>query len=115
MKDLAKELGSGIIKADVTRLADLVDYQKDAIVSRTIIDKETGTVTLFAFDEGQKLSEHTAAFDALVYVLDGETEVAISKKSHYLKEGDMIMMPANQPHAVRAVTRFKMLLVMIKS
>ena len=66
-------------------------------------------------DEGQKLSEHTAAFDALVYVLDGETEVAISKKSHCLKEGDMIMMPANQPHAVRAVTRFKMLLVMIKS
>jgi quercetin dioxygenase-like cupin family protein len=115
MKDDAKELDSGIFKAEVTKLLDLVDYQEDAIVSRTIIDKETGTVTLFAFDEGQKLSEHTAPFDALVYILDGETEVVISKKSHRVEEGEMILMPANEPHAIRAVKRFKMLLTMIRS
>lgn len=115
MKDDTKELDSGIFKAEVTKLLDLVDYQKDAIVSRTIIDKETGTVTLFAFDEGQKLSEHTAPFDALVYILDGETEVVISKKSHRVEEGEMILMPANEPHAIRAVKRFKMLLTMIRS
>ena len=115
MKDDTKELDSGIFKAEVTKLLDLVDYQEDAIVSRTIIDKETGTVTLFAFDEGQKLSEHTAPFDALVYILDGETEVVISKKSHRVEEGEMILMPANEPHAIRAVKRFKMLLTMIRS
>jgi quercetin dioxygenase-like cupin family protein len=70
---------------------------------------------LFAFDEGQKLSEHTAPFDALVYILDGETEVVISKKSHRVEEGEMILMPANEPHAIRAVKRFKMLLTMIRS
>jgi quercetin dioxygenase-like cupin family protein len=94
---------------------DLVSYQEGSIVSRTIIDKETGTLTLFAFDEGQGLSEHTAPFDALVYLLDGEAEVRISGKSLNLKEGEMIIMPANQPHALRAMRRFKMMLVMIKS
>ncbi len=110
-----KELGSEDLTAKVARLSDLVDYQKDSIVSRTIIDKKTGTVTLFAFDEGQGLSEHTAPFDALVFLLDGQSEITISGKSHLLKEGEMIIMPANEPHAVKAVNRFKMVLTMIKS
>ncbi len=85
------------------------------MVSRTLIDKKTGTVTLFAFDEKQGLSEHKAPFDAMVHILDGEAEIVISSKSHRLKEGDMIVMPANEPHAVKAVTRFKMALTMIRS
>ncbi len=101
--------------AQAVRLADLVDYQEGSVVSRTIIDKKAGTVTLFAFDEGEGLSEHTAPFDALVYVADGEAEVAISGKLFLLKEGEMVVMPANKPHALRAVKRFKMVLVMIRS
>ncbi len=97
------------------KMMDLIDYQKGAVVSRTIIDKKTGTLTLFAFDEGQGLSEHTTPFDALVYCLDGEAEVVISGSALALKEGEMVLMPANQPHAVRAIKRFKMLLTMIKS
>ena len=97
------------------RLIDLADYQEGSVVSRTIIDKKTGTVTFFAFDKGQGLSEHTAPFDALVYLLDGEAEVVISGKSSRLKEGDMVIMPANDPHALRAITRFKMILTMIRS
>ena len=81
----------------------------------TIIDKDTGTSTLFAFDEGQGLSEHTAPFDALVHVIDGEAEVTISGKALKLVEGEMVIMPANQPHALTAIKRFKMMLVMIKS
>jgi quercetin dioxygenase-like cupin family protein len=96
-------------------LAERVDYQKDSIVSGEIIKKKTGTVTLFAFDEGQGLSEHTAPFDALVYVVDGEAEVAISGKPFRLRAGEMIIMPANEPHAVSAVKKFKMLLTMIRS
>jgi len=92
-----------------------VDYQENSIVSRTIIDKETGTVTLFAFDRGQGLSEHTAPFDAMVYIVEGEVEVKISGKSYHLKEGNMIVMPANKPHALKALSKFKMLLVMIRS
>ena len=94
---------------------DLVSYQPGSIVSRAIIDKDSGTLTLFAFDEGQGLSEHTAPFDALVYLLDGEAEITISGKPLNLKEGEMVIMPANQPHALRAIKRFKMMLVMIKS
>lgn len=93
----------------------MIDYQEAAVVSRTLIDKKTGTVTLFAFDEKQGLSEHKAPFDAMVHILDGEAEIVISSKSHRLKEGDMIVMPANEPHAVKAVTRFKMALTMIRS
>lgn len=93
----------------------MVDYQNDSVVSREIIKKKTGTVTLFAFDEGQGLSEHTAPFDAMVYVLDGEAEVTISKKPFRLTAGEMIVMPANEPHALSAVKRFKMLLAMIRS
>ena len=96
-------------------LADMVDYQKDAVVSKTIIEKKTGTVTLFSFDQGQGLSEHTAPFDALVQVLDGEVEIRISGKPFHLKQGEMIIMPANEPHALKAVRHFKMLLTMIRS
>jgi len=85
------------------------------VVSRTIIHKKTGTVTLFSFDEGQGSSEHTAPFDALVYLPDEEAEISISVKPFHLREGEMIIMPANQPHALKTVKRFKMLLTMIRS
>ncbi|MDH5702831.1 MAG: cupin domain-containing protein [Aigarchaeota archaeon] len=101
--------------AQPAKLVNLVDYQRDSVVSRTIIDKKTGTVTLFAFDEGQGLSEHTAPFDALVYLLHGEAEITISGKAIRLREGEIVVMPANHPHALRAVKRFKMLLTMIRS
>ena len=100
---------------NVSRTADLVDYQAGTVVSKTIMDKETGTCTVFAFAEGQALSEHTAPFDALVEILDGEAEVTISGKPYTLKAGEMIIMPANDPHALKAAKRFKMMLVMIKS
>jgi quercetin dioxygenase-like cupin family protein len=103
------------ITGQVAGLIDLVDYQTGSIVSRTIIDKPTGTLTLFSFDKGQGLSEHTAPFDAMVYVIDGEAEVTIAGKPLLVKKGEMVIMPANQPHALRAVSRFKMMLVMIKS
>lgn len=93
----------------------LLDYQDDAVVSREIIKKDTGTVTLFAFDQGQGLSEHTAPFDAAVYVLDGQVRVNISGKPRIVKKGQMIIMPANKPHSLKAIGKFKMLLVMIKS
>lgn len=96
-------------------LASTVDYQADAVVSKTILKKGTGTVTLFAFDEGQGLSEHTAPFDAMVQVLDGEVEITISGKPYLLKQGEFIIMPANEPHALKGVKRFKMMLTMIRS
>jgi len=99
----------------VTRLIDLAGYQEGSIVSRTMIEKKTGTVTFFAFDEGQGLSEHTAPFDALVYLLDGEAEIVISGKPFRLKAGEMLIMPANDPHALKAIKRFKMILTMIRS
>ena len=97
------------------QLLDLVNYQKDSIVSKIIIEKKTGTVSLFAFDKNQGLSEHIAPFDALVHLIDGEAEIIISGKTVNLKNGEMIIMPANQPHALKAVQRFKMILTMIKS
>ena len=97
------------------KLSELVDYQDGSIVSKEIIKAEKGTVTLFAFDKGQGLSEHTAPFDALVYNLDGKAEVTIEGKPHLLEAGEIIIMPANKPHALKAVERFKMLLVMIRS
>ncbi len=100
---------------EVARLSELVDYQPGSIVSREVLSRPTGTVTLFGFDAGQGLSEHTAPFDAMVHVLDGEVEITIAGKKHALKSGEMIVMPAHQPHALKAVSRFKMLLVMIKS
>ncbi len=105
----------GQLLAQAKRLVDLVSYQEGTVVSRTIIEKKTGTLTLFAFGEGQGLSEHTAPFDAAVHILDGEAEVTISGKTLRLKEGEMVIMPANEPHALKAVRNFKMLLVMIKS
>jgi quercetin dioxygenase-like cupin family protein len=101
--------------AKISKLDELIKYQQDSIVSRTIIGKKTGTVTLFAFDENQGLSEHTAPFDALVHVIEGEVEIAISGRSLRLKKGEMTVMPANEPHALNAKTKFKMLLTMIKS
>jgi quercetin dioxygenase-like cupin family protein len=101
--------------AKVSKLVDLVEYQQGSVVSRTIIDKETGTLTLFAFDKEQGLSEHTAPFDAMVYVVDGQAEVTISGKSLRVKEGEIVIMPANKPHALRTLERFEMMLVMIKS
>jgi len=96
-------------------LVDLVNYQEQSVVSKALIQKKTGTVTLFAFDKGQGLSEHKAPFDAMVCVLDGEVEITVSNKPFHLKQGEMIIMPANIPHAVEATQRFKMLLTMIKS
>lgn len=97
------------------KISNLIDYQDGSVVSREIIRKETGTVTLFAFDRGQGLSEHTAPFDAMVQVIDGEAEVTISGEKHRLVAGEMIIMPAEKPHAVMAVKPFKMLLTMIRS
>jgi quercetin dioxygenase-like cupin family protein len=96
-------------------LRDLIDYQDGSVVSREIIRKSTGTITLFAFDKGQGLSEHTAPFDALVQILDGEAEIAISGQAYHLKEGQMIILPVNEVHALKAISKFKMLLVMIRS
>jgi quercetin dioxygenase-like cupin family protein len=101
--------------AQVSRLADLVSYQAGAVVSRTLIDKGAGTVTLFAFAVGQGLSEHTAPYDTLIYVINGETNITISGKTVRLKDGDMTVMPANEPHSLRAIIRSKMMLIMIKS
>jgi quercetin dioxygenase-like cupin family protein len=101
--------------ATVSKLIDLADYQEGSIVSRTVIEKKTGTVTFFAFVEGQSLSEHTAPFDALVNILDGEAEITIAGKPHRLIAGEMIIMPANEPHALKATKKFKMLLIMVRS
>lgn len=98
-----------------TYLLELADYQKDSIVSRIILDKKSGSVTFFAFDKGQGLSEHTTPFDAVVNVLDGEVAITISGKSTKLKAGDMIILPANEPHALRAIKKFKMILILIHS
>ncbi len=103
------------LAARVLHAAELVSYQDGAVVSRTLINQKTGTVTLFAFDAGQELSEHTAPFDAFVQVLDGETEITIAGRAYRLLAGDAIIMPANDPHAVKALTKFKMMLTMIRS
>lgn len=107
--------GVGKFAGQPAGLADLADYQEDSVVSRTIMDKEAGTVTFFAFDEGQGLTEHTVPFDALVYLIDGQAEIVISGESFHLKEGEMIIMPANRPHALKATRKFKMILTMIRS
>jgi quercetin dioxygenase-like cupin family protein len=99
---------------NVLDLKNIIGYQEGSVVSKEIIKKETGTVTLFAFDEGQGLSEHTAPFDALVNVIDGQAEIIISGKPFVVKEGEMIIMPSNEPHALKAVEKFKMMLVMVK-
>ena len=104
----------GIEPAKKQNLPDLVSFEPGSVVSRTIIQHRAGTVTLFAFDEGEELSEHTAAYDALLEVLEGEVAVTISGEVSEMKEGETIILPAEKPHAVRATTRFKMLLTMIR-
>lgn len=99
----------------VERVADLVAYQAGAIVSRIVVKRETGNVTLFAFDAGQELSEHTAPYDALVQVLEGEAAITIAGRPYRVGAGEMLLMPAHQPHALKAVAPFKMLLTMIRS
>ena len=99
----------------ISEVKGLVAYQEGAVVSKEIIKKPTGTVTLFAFDKGQGLSEHTAPFDALVQILDGEVEITLGGEPHRLKAGEMIIMPGGKPHALKAVKQFKMMLVMIRS
>lgn len=105
----------GALDAQVVNPSELVAYQDGAVVSREIVSQKTGTVTLFAFDEGQGLSEHTAPFDALVLVLDGEAEITIAGTPFRVRAGEMILMPAHKPHALKAIRRFKMMLVMIRA
>jgi len=102
-------------KSQILQLAELAAYQEGAVVSRQITKAEAGNVTLFAFDAGQELSEHTAPYDALVHILDGEAEVHLAGVPYSLKAGEAIVMPANIPHALKALTRFKMLLTMVKA
>ena len=115
MKPETPSKPKGLPGAQVAKAAELVNYQDGAVVSREIIKKPTGSVTLFAFDEGQGLSEHTAPFDALAQVVEGEVEIIISGQPHRLQGGEMILMPAGQPHALKALKRFKMILTMIRS
>ena len=101
--------------AQIVRAAELVNYQDGAVVSRVIVKKGTGTITLFAFDEGEALSEHTTPFDALAQVVEGEVEITISGTAYVLQGGEMILLPAEQPHGVKALKRFKMMLTMIRA
>lgn len=100
--------------AEAFNVSESIEYQAGSVVSKTVSDKKTGTVTLFAFDAGQGLSEHTAPFDAIVHVVDGEADIVISGKMHKVKKGEMIIMPANRTHSLKASQRFKMVLIMIK-
>jgi quercetin dioxygenase-like cupin family protein len=99
----------------VSRLVDLVSYQAGAVVSRIVLKRDAGNVTLFAFDVGQELSEHTTSYDALVQVTDGEAAITVAGRPYRVGTGEIILMPAHQPHALKAVSRFKMLLTMIRS
>ena len=103
------------IKGKVLKTADLIEYQDGSVVSREIIRKDTGTVTIFAFDKGEGLSEHTAPFDAMVQIIDGKAEITISGNKNVLETGEMIIMPANEPHALTALEKYKMVLTMIRS
>jgi quercetin dioxygenase-like cupin family protein len=113
-KNNKKETSSSSLKAKVLNPAGLVDYAAGSIVSKTLIDRKTGTLTLFAFDCGQGLSEHVAPFDAVVEILDGEALITIAGKELKAKSGAFVIMPANVPHALKAARRFKMLLIMIR-
>jgi quercetin dioxygenase-like cupin family protein len=114
MKTETNPLEVSFISAQPTAAAGLVNYQAGSIVSREILKQPTGRVSLFAFDAGEGLSEHTSPFDALVHVLEGQAEITISGKPHPVSAGQLILMPANQPHALKAVQRFKMMLIMIR-
>jgi len=103
------------LKSKVRKVEELIDYQDGSVVSREIIRKDTGTVTIFAFDKGEGLSEHTAPFDAMVQIVDGKAEITISGNKNILEKGDMIIMPADEPHALTALEKYKMVLTMIRS
>ena len=103
------------ILGKVLKTEDLIEYQEGSVVSREIIRKDTGTVTIFAFDKGEGLSEHTAPFDAMVQIIDGKAEITISGDENVLEKGEMIIMPANEPHALKALEKYKMILTMIRS
>ncbi len=113
--DQNSNLENSKLAAQAKTLAELLAYQEGAVVSRPLIDKTAGTVTLFAFDADQGLSEHTAPFDALIYAVDGEAEVIVSGKSIKLKAGEVTMLPVGEPHSLKALTRFKMMLIMVRS
>ena len=102
-------------KSEIANINNSIEYSNDAIVSKPVLNREEGTVTLFAFDKGQSLSEHTTPFDAIVQVIDGKVKIIIDRKPYLIQKGELIIMPANIPHAVEAIEKFKMLLVMIKS
>ena len=106
---------STVPRSEVANVGALVNYQENSVVSRQILRKPTGTVTVFAFDEGEGLSEHTAAYDAMVHVLEGEADISVLGRTFRVEGGEMILLPANQPHALKAVKRFKMILTMIRS
>ncbi|MBI5708820.1 MAG: cupin domain-containing protein [Candidatus Eisenbacteria bacterium] len=110
-----EKIGPGESAPRVAVMADLVAYQVDSVVSRTVVKKPAGTITVFAFDRGQALSEHSAPFDALVQVLDGRAEITIAGEPFAVAAGELLLLPANRPHAVRAAERFKMVLTMIRS
>ena len=112
---IGNDAGMQEIKAKALRLSGLADYQAGAVVSRTLIDKKIGNITIFAFDEGQGLSEHTAPFDAFVEIVDGEAEITISGNPLTARAGEIVIMPAGEPHSLRAAKRFKMLLTMIRA
>lgn len=110
-----KRMDANLSVATVVRIAELVNVQNGAVVSRQIVKKESGSVTLFAFDRDQGLTEHTSPFDALVQVMEGEAEITVSGHAHRVKSGEMILMPAHEPHALKAIEPFKMMLVMIRT
>ncbi len=110
-----KKNHKNLATAQIMKIISLAEYQENSIVSRALIDKKTGTVTFFAFDQGQGLSEHVAPFDAVISILEGEAEVAISGKIFRLRDGEMIILPAHKPHALKATKKFKMMLTMIKA
>ena len=114
MTSVKKEKSTEDLKARALPLAGLVDYQNGAIVSREVVSQPAGTVTAFAFDEGEGLSEHTAAFDALVVLIEGSAEITVAGQPQRVSAGDILRLPAGRPHALKALSRFKMLLVMIR-
>ena len=115
MTDKKKSSVLSVCMGSACGLSSLVDYSENSVISKTILDKPAGTITVFSFDKGQGLSEHTAAYDAAVQVLDGTADIVIDGESHPVSEGEMIVMPAGVPHSLKAVERFKMILVMIRS
>ena len=114
MLEVKESSGPAKITEKTLKFKELVAYQEGSVVSRTLINEHGGSVTVFAFDEGQRLSEHTAPYDALVFAMEGRVEITISGNVFNLNEGEMLIMPANKPHALKALTKFKMLLIMIR-